>query len=518
MIFRDSSFGFNLSGLNPKLELHIYLIKLLDFTEYYIIRMKHLLLSLMAAFTCFTAQAQWLAPMTRFHEKDSKYTYYNHNFLSGFMQSSRANEAKDGFLQSPFVGEPLLRYVGEKDSTQFMAYASGYEFFQRDDAAKRYDVLYTRYGVKATVEAFPAYCVQRFAYPDTLAEKGFLLDIDHAMHGAGNEDMDVVFIDKRTIRAYKRTAKGGVESRALYYVAHFSHPFTQWNVRREVVRLENGEREHRCKAAFVFNLEKHDMLTVVSAVSEMSSDDALAHLNLKGVQKHISDERKPLLVANNETPALARNEKGKRGATTNRTNASQSAGTRNATAQRPTATSSTNRSTATSTNGVDFIETTTRKANLSAAFSAAMMQLRRLPQVKRATNAVAFIDAITPLYKEQGRAEEADSLLKQQIDAVFSGQKVTDAQAAWFVFNAIGFVPQQTEGTPETYRVVRPLFNVVTMQLPRTRRFILHTKNNGMGARRIASATLMRVPLAEGLTFTRQDWLKGGVLEIKMEK
>lgn len=178
----------------------------------------------------------------------------------------------------------------------------------------------------------------------------------------------------------------------------------------------------------------------------------------------------------------------------------------------------TNRSTATSTNGVDFIETTTRNANLSAAFSAAMMQLRRLPQAKRATNAVAFIDAITPLYKEQGRAEEADSLLKQQIDAVFSGQKVTDAQAAWFVFNAIGFVPQQTEGTPETYRVVRPLFNVVTMQLPRTRRFILHTKNNGMGARRIASATLMRVPLVEGLTFTRQDWLKGGVLEIKMEK
>lgn len=105
--------------------------------------------------------------------------------------------------------------------------------------------------------------------------------------------MDVVFIDKRTIRAYKRTAKGGVGSRALYYVAHFSHPFTQWNVRREVVRLENGEREHRCKAAFVFNLGKHDMLTVVSAVSEMSSDDALAHLNLKGVQKHISDERNP---------------------------------------------------------------------------------------------------------------------------------------------------------------------------------------------------------------------------------
>ena len=110
--------------------------------------MKHFLLCLMAAFASLATQAQWLVPMTRFHDKDSKYTYYNNNFLSGFMQSAHVNDANDGFLQLPFVGEPLLRYVGEKDSTQFMAYASGYEFYQRDDAAKRYDVLYTRYGVK----------------------------------------------------------------------------------------------------------------------------------------------------------------------------------------------------------------------------------------------------------------------------------------------------------------------------------------------------------------------------------
>lgn len=479
--------------------------------------MKHFLLCLMAAFASLATQAQWLVPITRFHDKDSKYTYYNHNFLSGFMQSAHVNDANDGFLQLPFVGEPLLRYVGEKDSTQFMAYASGYEFYQRDDAAKRYDVLYTRYGVKATVESFPAYCVQRFAYPDTTAEKGFLLDIDHALHGAGNEDMDVEFIDKRTIRAYKRTAKGGGGSRALYYVAHFSHPFSQWNIRREVVRLENGEREHRCKAAFVFNLGKHDMLTVVSAVSEMSTDEAYAHLKLKDKSRHFSDERKPLLAANNEKPALARVENKKRPTVTqNKVGNTRTATSNKNVANNRPATST--QSSATPNNGLDFIETTTRNANLSAAFSAAVMQLRRLPQVKRATNAMAFIDAITPIYKELCGGEVADSLLKQHIDAVFSGQKITDAQAAWFVFNAMGFVPQQTEGTPETYRVVRPLFNVVTMQLPRTRRFILHTKNNGMGTRRIASATLMRVPLTDGLTFTRQEWLRGGVLEVKMEK
>lgn len=48
------------------------------------------------------------------------------------------------------------------------------------------------------------------------------------------------------------------------------------------------------------------MLTVVSAVSEMSTDEAYAHLKLKDKSRHFSDERKPLLAANNEKPALAR--------------------------------------------------------------------------------------------------------------------------------------------------------------------------------------------------------------------
>lgn len=49
---------------------------------------------------------------------------------------------------------------------------------------------------------------------------------------------------------------------------------------------------------------------------------------------------------------------------------------------------------------------------------------------------------------------------------------MTDAQAAWFIFNALGFVPDANN----RFRLVRPLFNVATLQLPRTRRLIIHTK------------------------------------------
>ena len=73
----------------------------------------------------FYGLAQSISPITRFHSTNSPYTQYNDQFLSGFLQTSSVLNSRNGFLQLPFVGDPLLVYVGEKDSTQFMAYASG---------------------------------------------------------------------------------------------------------------------------------------------------------------------------------------------------------------------------------------------------------------------------------------------------------------------------------------------------------------------------------------------------------
>ena len=48
----------------------------------------------------------------------------------------------------PFVGNPVWVYVGEKDSTQFMAYASGYEFAEGLPPGKCRARL-TRYDIRA---------------------------------------------------------------------------------------------------------------------------------------------------------------------------------------------------------------------------------------------------------------------------------------------------------------------------------------------------------------------------------
>lgn len=495
----------------------------------------------------FYGFAQHICPIVRFHEKSSPYVHYDNQFLSGFLQTSSTSDENNGFLQIPFVGDPLLVYVGEKDSTQFMAYASGYHFQQRNPSLGNYKVDFTRYGIQAIVQQEPAYCIQEFTFPDTLASKGFLLDIDHALSGAQNEDMDVVFVDKRTIRAYKRSQQPDGHTPALYYVARFSHPFHQWNVRREVVRTESGQREMRCKAAFVFDLKPYEKLTVTSSVSSLSTDQAYASLNLPGAKLHFSDKRKyipsqPISVSpSKEQPLLAQ-----RQPTTSTTKKSSShTGSSSQRSSAPALSSrdlhSSTKSNATSS-VINFIEVTTREAELQAAFTSAISQLRHLPQCRRATNALDFLHALTSLYPSSPRSSSVDiattdSLLRSYAQDVFTGKQVqsSSSQAAWFVLNALGLVPVPNASEPftsssagssatssvaisSTYRIVRPLFNVATLHMPRGRRFIIHTKNNGPRNHRILSILLTHNPLSPNDSLSMEQLAKGGVLEVKMAR
>lgn len=485
--------------------------------------------------------SQTLRPITRFHTTDSPYTTYANNFLSGFLQSP-SDQSLEGFLQIPFVGDPLLVYVGEKDSTQFMAYASGYQFasstnFSSTTEPQNYSVNYTRYHIKAEVENQPAYSIQRFTYPDTLAEKGFLIDLDHANSGAINEDMDIVFIDKRTVRAYKRSydAQGG----ALYYVAHFSHPFNKWNIRREVVRLENGQREHRCKAALVFDaLKPGEQLTVTSAVSALSTDAAYAQLHLTGGNKHFSDQRKPRPKEDAPAPLLAQNTPSKQSSTDGRTPNNNKVKPSNNAAQSATSSQSAAASSVSATSQpierigkgsfspLPWLEISTREAEMQAAFTALISQLRNnVPALKRATNAVEFIDALAALYVEPTVADDsvtiqsegnasAHSLLQRYAQSIFTGNQLTTAQASWFVFQSLGLVP---DARATQFNLVRPAFNVVTMQLPRTRRFILHAKNNTASHPLIQKASWQHQVLTEPYVLTREQFLRGGILELKMK-
>lgn len=467
-------------------------------------------ISFIFSFFCGTAVfAQSLQPVTRFHAKQSPYIYYSDEFLSGFKQTAASN-SQSGFLQMPFVGDPLLVYVGEKDSTQYMAYASGYKFQQRQPETGDYKVELTRYGIQAQIKAHPAYAIHEYVFPDTVADKGFLIDIDNADCGTCNQDMDIYLIDKRTIRAYKRPSLVGSQEPGLYYYARFSHPLKTWNIRRERVTLEDNSKETRLKAAFTFDIQGSEKLTVASAVSSVSSDKAYAQLEGHMPKAHFND--RPVSYYTGKRDLAARTGKSAARRPKQEAAAPERVPLKHSESILPPAPKG----------PVDYIEITTREADLRAAFYSAVSVLKNQPACAKVKTADEFFKAVTPLYQQSRNARATvaatDSLLHAYAKNMFAGgagQSADAVQAAWYVFNAIGFRPA---ATADSYEFVRPLFNITKLQLSQGRRLLIHAKNNSARNTRIAGVTLWRQPLPEGNILTHEQLKRGGIIAVQMQR
>ena len=483
-----------------------------------------------AAVACLNLMAQEIRPVTRLHRENSPYVRYSNQFLSGFMQTASA-DSLNGVLQMPYLGRPVWAYVGEKDSTQYMAYASGYRELAFNPLEQHCEVRLTRYGVKADLRQSGRVLVQHYAYPDTTAEKGFLIDLDHVLNGSADYDMDIKMVDHRTIRAYKRPYDQG--KTGLYYYARFSRPYESYNIRREHVRLENGEREQRLKAAFTFLLAKDEDLVVTSAVSPQSADAAFALVEGHAPSSPFRDAAKP---RRNEENLLASADERKnqpvRGVA--RQSASGAAKAKQPSV-RPVRTVSNNAKLATTkkarqaaTGMVECMEVETREASLRAAFYAALNHVMEQPQMKRVNDLPTFLQRLTGLAlqctENGGESVRMDSLQRDYASGCMQGESLRqDAdgrRAAWFVLQSMGLSPLPVEGDSEhaDYKLCRPLFNVVTLRYPGNRRFILHVKSNSPANCRVLSATWNGVSMPPKGTLTHAQLLRGGVLAVKMGK
>lgn len=481
-----------------------------------------LLLLLLSLPTPSAAQRQTLRPLTRLHTMDSPYAAYNDGLCSGLMQGiegyapHNGGTAGEGFLQMPVVGQPLLIYIGEKDSTQYMAYASGYRFAERDDAAGRYDLFLPRYEVWAKAESHSSYVAQSFAYPDTLAEKGFLIDIDNAAGVLGNEDVDISFIDRQTIRAHKR---GTDDKDGLYYYARFSHPYSGYNVRREKVTLQDGTTVPRCRAVFYFDLGRGEQLSVYSAVSQRSSNEAYALVEGKAPSRPLSDARKAVaaaprkdLLAQADRPAQAGTTRTKRNAATVTARAKTAGNKQSGGAKAATQKSDT---------PFPYLEVSTVRAELRTAFYAALTRLSQLPDFRKAATGGDFLRTLAKHCPAAGADAPSPAALDSALnayaaDCIANGTAADKdgSRAAWFALNAIGFSPVSAD----TLTLARPLFNVARLQLSEGRALILHTKYNSPANCRVARATLTGTPLEKDGTLPLARLLRGGIIEARMEK
>ena len=458
-------------------------------------------------------------PIVRLHTADSPYAPYDDSLLSGFLQSG-GRPLQSGFLQIPFVGDPVWVYVGEKDSTQFMAYSSGYQVLPAAAPSRSFSYLLERYGVRADITTAPTRWVQRYTFPDTLADKGFLIDIDHSATGAGCEDMDFYFVDRRTVEAHKRGYADSPQQPDEYYYARFSHTFKTFNVRREKVKLADGSSEARCKAAFTFDLKPGEVLTVESSVSSVSAAQACLQLTGVNPPRSLAQARKkrpapaPAYVADNTSPNTSSSLPVKP-----RVNPKKPVD-RTLKPPRPSSAVAVSEQ---KDPWSSILEVGTMDASLRAAFFTALGQLKsELPELKKQTDAAPLLKALLERYPHslhpQADAAATDSLLRHYARNLLHGKAAdgsafTTDHALWFVANAIGFRPAENGEVA----IVRPLFNVVTFHYTGSRRLVFHTRGNTPQRLRVTRPRWNGAALSAP-SIASSELLKGGILQVNCER
>ncbi len=517
---------------------HIICLSKLTMSRYLFVKSAFFVFSMLFS---LTAKAQAVFPLFHFHQdaQVSSVSSYHDNYLSGFMQGVGTDKFS-GFLQMPFIGRPILVYVGEKDSTQYMAYASSYKNLNESadqvasttDLSNQKDLNFYlgRYGINAQVKTLGTIVEQTYVFPDTVAEKGFLIDIDHALNGLEDGNMSVRFVDHQTICAFKK--QNTPEKKTQYYYARFSKRFDSYNIRRESVTLKNGTRESRLKAVFTFDLQKDEPLKVVSAVSTLSADAAYA-----AVEGHMpkSALTNALLASAPKTKVEKTNESYSANNTSKRDDKPSHATSVQSKPQRTTQSrtaNTTNKETSCKPSRPisddsrmsDKIVVETRDAALRTSFYVALERVMQISAFRKLNGASDFMQKLSSemLTESDSLIACADSLVKTYVSGSMSGaatsEDVTGRNAMRFLVCAMGLYPHKTQGAESqiAYRLEHPFFNVVTLYYNDNRRFILHVKNATTVQTAMTSVTFNGAKLEMPPTIDQTQLLRGGVLAVKM--
>lgn len=221
-------------------------------------------------------------PDTRIHGWDACSGYhYTDDSINGFAHTrlSGTGCADFGdFLVMPTTGTQDVRYVGEKDDAQRVAFASPFSHDREVATPGYYAVHLDRYDILAEMTATCRTALHRWTFPKTDAA-GMILDLDYCIQDQTTLAMEVE-VKGDTIRAFRRDNWWQYDHR-LYFEAIASRPVTSCSVVRDTVTLkrEAGKLQPRCKLLVQFGpLEKGEQILLKAAVSAVDAEGA--HKNL----------------------------------------------------------------------------------------------------------------------------------------------------------------------------------------------------------------------------------------------
>lgn len=139
-----------------------------------------------------------------------------------------------------------------------------------------YKVHLDDYNIDVELTATPRAGIQRYTFPE--GDAGILLNLDKATNWDRTLDSRVEVIDSVTIAGY-RFSDGWARNQKVYFATRFSRPINAMTFDRRKIEAENGDSiGEGVVASLYFPTKKGDQVTVSTALSPTSAEEAIANL------------------------------------------------------------------------------------------------------------------------------------------------------------------------------------------------------------------------------------------------
>lgn len=197
--------------------------------------------------------------------------FYPDSTIAGFSHTHLSGTGAGDLYDISFMPVTLPM----KEAPAPLGIHSRFSHDREEASAGYYKVHLDDYDIDVELTATPRAGIQRYTFPE--ANSGIILNLDKAMNWDRTLDSRVEVIDSVTIAGY-RFSDGWARNQKVYFATRFSRPVDALSFERRRITENEDSVGQGVIASLYFPTKKGDQVTVTTALSPTSVEDALANL------------------------------------------------------------------------------------------------------------------------------------------------------------------------------------------------------------------------------------------------
>lgn len=197
--------------------------------------------------------------------------FYPDSTIAGFSHTHLSGTGAGDLYDISFMPVTLPM----KEAPAPLGIHSRFSHDREEASAGYYKVHLDDYDIDVELTATPRAGIQRYTFPE--ANSGIILNLDKAMNWDRTLDSHVEVIDSVTIAGY-RFSDGWARNQKVYFATRFSRPVDALSFERRTITEKEDSVGQGVIASLYFPTKKGDQVTVTTALSPTSVEDALANL------------------------------------------------------------------------------------------------------------------------------------------------------------------------------------------------------------------------------------------------